>query len=137
MATSNGPNLATAKTAVERLMDDTCTIIRPATTGEMLLSQETGELAASLGNPRIVIYEGICKVKLKSSNRFTMGDSDEAKRRYEGSIVLEADPIQVGDLWEHTSARRDDQLVGRTFKVVEIVLSSFAISRKVTLEELV
>ncbi len=141
MSTTTGPNLATARRAVERLMDDTCVVTRDADgTLDADFEEATGRL---LPQAPETLYVGPCKVKseglLSGTHGAQEGGGTINPRIYTGAIPLDIDGVatpvfQVGDLLTITSSRRDPELVGRAFRVGETRYGTFSVSRKFVLE---
>lgn len=135
MSTTTGPDLSGAKAAVERLMDDTCTIVRTVPTSEATVDVIT--LEASNPAPTTV-YSGRCKV----------GEDLRPNVTIEGGKVVNVEPMllaiplptdpanepQVGDLVTIDSARRDPRLVNQQFRVASFITKTFAIQRKMRVE---
>lgn len=134
--TMTGPDLSTAKAAVEALMDDTCRITRDLASDDSLPDYVT--LRSSKGSGPIPFYDGRCKIKDltngKSSTRFE-GKKEYAVALYELDIPLDSAPaLHRGDVVTMLTSRRDPGLVGRVFRVTEPVYKTFAIQRKALLE---
>lgn len=136
MATETGPDLESAREAIEALMDDTCTIHRDSE-GELDddLDLITGVLARPVGQP-VLVYDGRCKV---SKSAVQMKYSEEAGRAvpvraYTGGIPVDSPLPAEGDILTVTSSRRDPYLVDQGFRVTEVVTSTWAVQRKFGLE---
>jgi len=136
MTTATGPDLSGAVTAVEELMDDTCTITRDAfgSDGEEL-DEDTLELATP--DTPTLIYSGPCFVTASNigSTPVDRVGLHHTLTRFAGNIPIASPEIEVGDVFTVTGSRRDAELVGRVFRVTEVVASTFAVMRKVRLEE--
>lgn len=133
---ATGPDLSTARLAVEALMDDTCTITRDAEGfSDDVLDPVTGRLAPP--NPDTTsVYTGRCKVSpggTQPSER-EEGGSDVHARTYNGSVPWDAPMPAVGDLLTVASSHRDPQLVGKSFRVQSVAVSTFLVSRRMQLE---
>lgn len=138
MSTTTGPNLAPAKAAVERLMDDTCTITRdPQGEDDSQFDGNTGQLFADQGDPEPV-WTGRCKVSSAGLISGTHGEQEGGAtvnaRIYEGAIPIDAPEILIGDVLTLESSRRDLLLVGKQFRVTDVRYGSFSVSRKFVLE---
>lgn len=135
MATTTGPDLTPAVRAVERLMDDTCVIVRnPGGVQDAVLNQVTGALVDP--DSRDPVYRGKCKI---GGTGLVLGSRTEGGVSFEGetlalSLPLDSPQLLEGDVVTMTSSRRDPQLKGQTFTVIRIIYSSMAVSRKVLVE---
>lgn len=131
MATTTGPDLSTAKTKVEELMDDTCTLTRPVTVEH--LNPETGKLETVEPTP---YYSDQCKFRPRAgTGTATEGGTDKVRRQYDCAVILGTD-VREGDEFILTSTRRDTEViaVGIKFKVIEVLYSTFAVQRKFVVE---
>lgn len=117
-----GPDLSPAVAAVERLMDDTCTITRdPAGTDDAVLNQVTGLLE---DNPESLIYSGKCSIRMSAAGVASYI-----------TIPLSAPELLAGDVVLVTSTRRDPSLVNQSFTLKKPLYGTMSVSRKATLEE--
>lgn len=135
MATSNGPDLSVAVGAIEALMDDTCTITTDTGVDDDVLNPATGVLAP-VGAPA-VIYDGKCKVAPAGQDRdraIMEGGRSIGVREYRGSLPLDAITPPRGAVLKITSSRRDPELVDKEFEIKDVIMSSFAVQRKLALE---
>lgn len=143
MSTTTGPNLAPAKRAVEKLMDDTCTItVDEHGVLDGTVDQDTGRLVKRDPHPGL-IYDGPCKVRseglVSGTHGAPEGGSTINPRIYTGAIPLDIDgvltpEIPVGAVLVVTSSRRDPELVGKEFRVGETRYGTMVVSRKFVLE---
>lgn len=132
MATT-GPDLSGAVQAVERLMDDTCSITDPGDMDDAVLT-ESGDLEPR--GARTPTYVGKCKIKQAEARYSDLAGHVAVRADYEGAVPLGAPELRNGMIWKHLSSRRDPQLVDKRFKVVAVLHSSFAVQRKVLLVEI-
>lgn len=152
-----GPNLAPAQVAVENLMDDACVIQRnPRFLADDTLNDTTGALVAP-GPELTTIYDstatgdsgrslassddtgGKCTVTpipagLFSNHPVREGGAEIRRQVYRATVPIDAPEIRAGDYLTVTGSRRDPSLVGQTFTVETISHSTFAVSRKLTVE---
>lgn len=151
MASTTGPDLTSAREAVERLQDDACIVTRPG--GPAVLNQVTGKMEAP---PPLTIYSaastgeggrsladtdgtgGRCTVTYKSNARTDY--REEGGRQIldstpEARVPVDAPLIREGDIFTVVSSRRDPQLVTQEFRVSDVIESSWAISRRLVLEK--
>jgi hypothetical protein len=148
VSTATGPDLSTAREAVEALMDDTCEISWDAQgVGDDVLDEETGDLLAPDPDSGLV-YDattlgdggrelgGRCKVASigRDPRTTTEGGVAVLTGLYNGSIPWDAPVPPVGATFKITSSRRDPDLVGQEFIVKDVAFGTFLISRKMTLE---
>jgi hypothetical protein len=122
VSTTTGPDLTTARQAVENLMDDTCTIYRDVEgTADDGLDPETGELL--LPDPDAdLVYAGRCKLAPTLPGAYSCG------------LPWDSPEPAIGDVVTVDSTRRDPDLVGKTLVVRDVLYSTFLVSRKLTLE---
>lgn len=133
MSTSTGPNLASAQRAIEKMMDDTCTITRGD--GEPVLNTASGSMV--IDDPTEV-YSGKCMLSPEGDRLGVVVEGGGSVRptTYRGSIPIDSggDDVVPGDILTVTSSRRDPGLVGQTFRVDRALSGTFAVSRKFRLE---
>lgn len=135
MATSTGPDLAPAKAAVERLMDDTCDIVRAVGPSDDTLNAVTGVLTSPVA--ATTIYSGRCKVSPQGDvqpREIDEGGDELTHRLFKLAIPLALAPVAIGDDVTITSSRRDQELVGMKLVVREVLQSTFAVSRRMIAE---
>lgn len=151
MASTTGPNLAPARVAVERLMDDSCEITRP-NLGTGTLDEASGKI---LSPTPTVIYNqtttgeggrsladaenlgGMCSTSRPDRRQASFHESGGriiGNASPIGKIPVDAPLIKVGDLYRITSSRRDPQLVGKVYRVAEVIFSTYSVSRRLVLE---
>lgn len=133
MSTTTGPNLAFAKQQVEKLMDDTC---RVYVTTKGPFDANTGTLTESTET----IYEGRCMVTTRNIQpaQVSEGGSSRAVVRYSVALPIDSATdfrIDVGAWVTVTSSRRDPHLSGTIFRVLGEEKSTFALVRRLMLEE--
>lgn len=116
-------------------MDDTCDIVTDTGVGDDVLNPDTGTLV-TVGVP-ITIYSGRCKVSPAGQDRdraVEEGGRNIGVREYRGSVPLSAPVPPRGAVLTLTSSRRDPALVGKAFEVKDVVMSTFAVQRRLVLE---
>lgn len=137
MATATGPNLATAKAAVEKLMDDTCVITRnPSGLDNAVLDQGTGQLT---DDDPVQLYSGRCLLSAPGGlgvgeGLRERGGAEYLARTYKVSLPLGTIEFQRGDRVVITSSRRDPLVVGKEMVIKGVISSTFAVSRKLVCE---
>jgi hypothetical protein len=150
MASTTGPDLTTAREAVERLQDDSCIITRA---GAAVLNQVTGKMespapatiynAASLGEGGRSLADkdgtgGRCSINYPSNTQPSYreeGGRQILRSVPEARIPLDAPLVLEGDILTVISSRRDPQLVNQSFRVSDVVEKSMVVSRRLVLEK--
>lgn len=145
---ATGPDLSVARVVVEALMDDTCVITRDEEKfSDDVLDPVTGRLTPPTPDT-ITVYDssttgaegralgGRCKVSPQNTqpSERLEGGAEVNARMYNGSIPWDAPMPKIGDLLLIASSYRDPQLVGKTFKVQSVEVSTFLVSRRMQLE---
>lgn len=127
-AGSTGPDLSFAQEQSEALLDDRCDITRSTVTGT-----NTSTLALTTSDSTVAT-DAHCSVRHSREAVVRVGDR---VADYEMRVPLDTAEIQRDDLVTITASRRDPQLVGKVFRVVEVVQKTFAVTRLCYLERLV
>jgi hypothetical protein len=128
------PDLTGAQAQMAALMADTCRIVRG----------DPGRAAATL-NPAtlqlaepadVVVYDGKCLIGGggNAGARQQVGHADSQRQQYWVLLPLTAPQIRRGDVLTVTASARDPQLVGARLVVVDQVVRTLAVARKVFLE---
>src|SRR5688500_2162192 len=117
-------------------MDDTCTITHDAqSTQDDTLNTTTGALAPP--NPdTVVIYTGRCKVSPMGASTAVAAEGGQPirPRAYRGSIPWDSPMPSIGAILKVTSSRRDLELVDQEFIIMDVMQSTFLVSRRMVLE---
>lgn len=132
-----GPDLTAARSAIEALMDDACSISAGDGWNDAVLDPQTLQLVDPEPPTR---YSGKCMV---SHSTWTMsGDTSQGggpvqEFRQVISIPLDGDgwvdgagPVVHGDTVTITAAKRDPDLVGAEFTVQEIPHKTYPVKRE-------
>ncbi len=146
MSTLTGPNLNPGRIRLERLMDDTCVIVRnPLGLRDGVYNAATRVVAPSATT---VIYDassigtgafglrphnGKCKVSSLSDSQprtLELAGTTIDARVYRFSIPVDTPPLSVGDRAFIMSSRRAPNMVGAEFIITEVITSTFAMSNK-------
>jgi len=128
-------------------MDDTCVIRRdPEGVTDDTFDEDTGELnppdpdestiydADTLGDGDRALG-GRCKFSpSKSAIPNRQGGLDIKVGEYNCGLPWDAPVVEIGDVVECLSSRRDPELVDKQFTVKDVVYSTFLVSRKLLLE---
>lgn len=133
------PNVAAARALAESAMVDTCTITRDAQgSADDTLNDVTGELSQPTGDATTV-YSGPCLLRTTAALRARSEDEGGAvlQRRIQAArLPVSAAEVKLGDVLTVTAAAHDPQLVGRPYRVLDSEVNTFAVTRKVELEDL-
>jgi hypothetical protein len=150
VATENGPDLTSARRAVERLMDDTCRVWPPDYHDSWAIDPDTLKLSPPAG--AAPLYEGRFKFADAQNRGGNFGSEGGAPLAFAGkkasfplqliddagNLVLDGGglPQDVpqfpeGSEIEVTSSRRDPSVAGTWFVVTEPVSKTMATSRQV------
>jgi hypothetical protein len=130
VALMGGPPIVAARRAAERLMVDSC-IIRHKT-GDST-DPTTGVVTATYADA----YSGKCKVQAEGniSRLRSAADHEFTIQRSRVDIPAGSPSVAVGDMIDITSSANDPALVGRRFRVIEMLHKSFASSQRFGVEE--
>lgn len=112
------------------MLHDTCEITRPA--GPPEFDPVTGALEPA---PRVVLWSGPCQIRPQYQERqTTIGDLSTIVDKHIATLPWDADGFGVNDRLQVVTAT-DSWLVGRSFRIFEILPSSPQINRRVLLED--
>lgn len=120
------------RAAAERLMVDTCTITREATTGQTYnAANDTFSEPA-----RSTIYSGPCRVKPAGAGdrRASAGDDTYQLDAYVVSIPVSATAVEPGDQVAITAAQHDPTLTGVGLRVLSVDIGSQITARRLRCE---
>lgn len=114
----------------EQLFED-ATFTRVA--GTPILNTTTGQW----DTPTITVYEGPCKIRPQDRQGIDIdaGDASVRLSRYEAKLPADTD-LQVNDEGVCTASRHDGGLVGRRFRVSDVLADSWQVGRVVILEHI-
>jgi len=137
MTRTNGPDLTQARTAIEALMDDDCTIVRfsDIERQDAALNLQTLELVNRVGVP-IDVYEGPCKFKHKSSGFGLTAASVQRGQvqRFEVGIPIDSARPERGDQITINAVRRSPETVDVKLRVLAVIEGTFAVQWKMECE---
>lgn len=132
-------DLSGVRRVVERLLDDELRLWRDVdgAAGDEL-DEESGELKPG-GRMAVLLWEGPGAIVRPGQLSFTppldgVVASFPAATAYQALIPLSAPPVEVDDVLSVSRSARDEQLVGRRFRVAEAAVGTFAVVRVVRLE---
>lgn len=130
-------DLTSARTAVETLMIDECSIVRDAQGGDDdTLNQTTGVLAPPVSDTTS-IYTGKCHVHPATNVPREVSEGGDAITTavYEAAIPFGAAVPMPGDVFAITACDWDASLVGRTWRIRQTVVASINLRRRLILED--
>jgi hypothetical protein len=127
---SLGGIVARGRAAAERLMVDTCTIVR-------VTGQTTNPTTGVVTDTTTAVYTGKCKVQVRDVDAQNPEAGDRAYTVLKLRVDLPADTtgVDTGDIVTITAAPYDAELVDRTFRVVAPFFGSQKTARRVPVEE--
>jgi hypothetical protein len=116
----------------ESMMVDACTVRRSSGT---VTNTDTGVVYPNLST----VYAGKCKIQqtLAQSSNPVAGEHQYTVQNTRWDAPVSAGPFFVGDVVTMDSSALDDQLVGRTFRVVETFHKSGATAQRTRVVEVV
>lgn len=121
---------------MEKRMVDQCRITSdPEGAGDDVLDQATGELVPPASDTSTV-YEGPCVVYLRPRAERTdeQGGATMTVQDYIGAIPLAETAPRIGDTFTVTDTR-DPRFVNRSFRIVEVLGGTYAVTRDLRLQE--
>jgi hypothetical protein len=131
------PDIAAGRAIAEAAMVDTCVVYRdPEGSADDTFNATTGALTPPVGD-QTTVYTGPCLLRTENIQARS-GDEGGAtvSRKLQGARVpVSAPPFLFGDLLVVTAAANDPQLVDRRARVLDVDVNSFAVTRKVSLED--
>ncbi len=131
------PDVAAGRAIAEAAMVDTCVVYRDAGgSADDTFNSTTGALTPPVGDQTIV-YEGPCMLRTENVQARSTGEGGATvSRKLQGArLPVSAAPVIFGDILEVLTAENDPQLVGRRARVIDSEVNTFAITRKVQLED--
>ncbi len=129
--------LARARAAAERIMEDTCTIVRdPDFADDSTLNTTTGVLT---GGATVEVYDGPCRVKPeeRQESNADEGGAPTVRSRYRATIPLDSDEVYRGDLFTLTDSTYDPLIQDATFTVQGVTVATHAFQRVLHLDRVV
>ena len=120
------------RAAAESLMVDSVRVERP---GLPVTDPETGDVTT----PSVVVYVGPGKVQstLPQAAHPVAGEHQFTVQQASVHVPVSAGPVMVGDLVVPVAVVHDAALVGRVFRVKELLHKSFATAQRLSVEEVV
>lgn len=127
--------LRRGRTAAERLMVDSCQVVRVTGQPGATVDPVTGLRTPA---PTSTVYAGRCKVQTFEAHESTpdSGDHVYTVQRYFIHLPAGTD-VRVDDQITVTASVLDAGLVGRSYQVVELLHKSFATAHRVAVDEIV
>jgi len=131
---ATGPDVSAGEEAFERIMDDGCDVTRDiGGTADALLDAVTGTLV-QVG--RVTVYSGRCLVRGATGSIAERGGAYPVQSNPTLYLPLSflrlapgSEPAR-GDLVTVTSSRRDPNMVGQTYEILDIPSSTIAVARR-------
>ena len=113
-------------------MVDACDVMRP---GEPVTDPETGEVTPSM----TFVYSGPCKVQqtISQASNPTAGWHAFTVQDSRVDFPVSAGPLAVDDVVTVTASVMDPQLVGSTFRVIELFHKAMATAQRTRVSEVV
>ena len=132
-------DLSGVRRVVERLLDDQLQLWRDAdgSSGDDL-DEETGELRPG-GQAAVPLWEGPGAI-VRPGQLSPLPPVDgvvaslPAATAYQALLPLSAPLVMIDDVLSVSRSARDEQLVGRRFRVAEVAVGTYAVVRVVRLE---
>lgn len=131
------PDVVAARVVAEAAMVDTCIVYRDAAgSADDVLNTTTGALAQPVGD-QTTVYEGPCLLRTENiqARRDEEGGAYLARKLQGARLPVSAPVVVYGDILEVLTAAHDPQLVGRRGRVLDVEVNTFAVTRKLTLED--
>lgn len=125
--------VAAGRQATDRLLIDTCTIVRPGA-AEATLDEATGALVPPATTP---VYAGVCRLRQRAGGATGDVDAGEQQislRDYLLEIPWDSTPPEVNDLASVTVSD-DAHLAGRELRITQVHHSSTLLVRRMTVED--
>lgn len=116
------------RAAAERLMVDTCTIVRPGSYGAP--DESTGIPTRTTTS----VYSGACRVKPEQAGEQNAGEREVVTRRFVVSLPADTDGVAVGDVVTVTASVYDVGLEGASLVVVGVPVGSHLTARRLLAE---
>lgn len=122
--------LARSRARAEALMVDTCTIRRVSGS---VTDPDTGVVSPDYS----VVYSGLCKVQSTQPQAQTPTAGEHKWTIQQGAVHIPAlaPAVMVGDEVVLDSSAHDPHLVGRSFRVVELLHKTWATAQRLNVEE--
>lgn len=117
--------------AIESLMVDACTVVR-------ITSQATNDLTAAVADTTAALYAGKCRIQLQAKAHARAEDVGEdyvRLLRIEVQLPMTVTGLRTQDVITITSSALDPDLVGRKFRVRDLMHKTHATARRVLAEE--
>ncbi|MGW1878430.1 DUF6093 family protein [Streptomyces sp. NPDC001975] len=132
-------DLSGVRRVVERLLDDELRLWRDTDgDSDTALDEETGELRPA-GEVSMPLWEGSGAI-VRPGQLSVVPPLDgavaelPAPTAYQALLPLSAPQVTVDDVLSVSRSVRDEQLVGRRFRVAEVAVGTYAVVRVVRLE---
>ncbi len=131
------PDVAAGRAIAEAAMVDTCVVYRDAGgSADDTFNAATGALTPPVGDQTIV-YEGPCMLRTEQvqARHAGEGGATVSRKLQSARVPVDAAAMVYGDILEVLTAENDPQLVGRRARVIDSDVHTFAITRRLQLED--
>ena len=126
-----GSSIALFRRRREAMFSATCTVVRPAGTGEF--DPDTG---AVVDDPATAVYSGACDVREMAwqGTDVQVAEREQRFRRAEVWLPHDTD-VRKDDVVTVTASTHDAQLVGQAFRVTDVFLDAWQVVRRAIAEK--
>ncbi len=131
------PDVERARALAESAMVDTCIVYRDQQgSADDTLNEVTGALTQPVGD-QTTVYEGPCLLRTRDvqPSSDAEGGAQVGRRLQAARVPVTAPKMVAGDILEVLTSSHDPLLAGRRYLVVDITVNTFAVTRKLTLED--
>ncbi len=131
------PDVTGARKIAEAAMVDTCIVYRDAAgSADDTLDVLTGSLTQPIDD-QTTVYQGPCLLRTENvqARRDDEGGATLGRRLHAARVPVSAPAMILGDILEVLASAHDPLLVGRRARVLDAGVNTFAITRKLTLED--
>lgn len=130
------PDVQAARKVAEAAMVDVCVVYRDSEgSADDTLNVTTGSLAPPAGD-QDEVYRGCCLLRTENIQARSEGEGGAIlARKLQGARVPVTADVAPGDVLVVLAARHDPQLVDRRGVVIDAEVRTFAVTRKLTLED--
>ena len=130
------PDVEAARKVAEAAMVDVCVVYRDSEgSADDVLDDATGSLIPPASD-QDEVYRGCCLLRTQNiQDRHEDEGGAILARKLQGARVPVSAAIAPGDVLLVLAARHDPQLVGRRAVVIDAEVRTFAVTRKLTLED--
>lgn len=131
------PDVQGARAVAEAAMVDTCIVYRdPQGSADDTFDAATG-LLTQAGGDQSTVYTGPCMLRTANiqGRRDDEGGATLARKLQSARVPVSAPVMLFGDILVVLTSTNDPQLVGRRARVLDVVVNTFAVTRRLQLED--